>query len=562
MEIKPTGRPVEFPVLTGAEAANWDKFSISEKKIDSRLLMGWAGYALFSWLFKEPWYENARQIHILAGTGNNGGDGYVLAWHLLSATKKTLFVWQSGAPQTEDAGYFASLCNDPAFQNRLYLKTIEEITIQDTGSANTVFQKGNIVVDAVFGTGLNKPPAESLSKIFTKINAVDDIIRVAVDIPSGVYANGDVYDHEVFQAHHTCSFGSYKVGHLVEPGIIDCGKLTILPIGFFPVDFNRDDFSLLQNKNRKRVIAPLELKDIPELRKSGGHKYTSGVVTILGGSPSMEGAALMSARAFLSCGGGLAKIFTPADSLKQALAESPELMIHADPEMDRLEKAFLDSIKGKGKNHVAIIGPGLQETLSANFWKELFSTGGLSVVIDGSGLGQLPGLLASSENIFQNHGLRRLILTPHRGEAEKLLGKKIANVRLAALEISQKYNAHVYLKGPGGILVLQNQNDLENDQKQENTFTEEIYLASRHHELSTGGTGDVLCGVIANMLCRYDLNERGEKKSEEGIEAALNVYLAAAEAVVRSNMNNQDFLTPSELIAALRLVISPPPEEC
>lgn len=155
--------------------------------------------------------------------------------------------------------------------------------------------------------------------------------------------------------------------------------------------------------------------------------------------------------------------------------------------------------------------------------------------MDGSGLGQLAGF----EKLAKTNKLANLILTPHKAEAEKLLGRKISNVRKDALEISGRYNAHVYLKGPGGILILNNNLTGEDPQ--------EIYLHSRHYELSTGGTGDVLSGVIANFLCR--------SPNAETLEAALSVYMRASSLVVHKNMGQKDFLTPSEIIENLRLAI-------
>lgn len=519
----------EFPVLDGGESLAWDQYSIHEKNINSRLLMGWAGYAIFMCFSRESWFSDADRVHILTGSGNNGGDGYVLAWHIISATDKKVVIWQLTAPVAEDALYFFKLCNAVELKNRITIQPIADIQ-QNKDSFGSV----DLVVDAVFGTGLNKPPSESLQNIFKQLNSMDHVVRIAVDIPSGVYANGDVYDHTAFRAHYTYSFGSYKTGHLLEPGILCCGKLTILPVGFFPYDFKNDPHKILGDNNKRRI---LKSNHIPPLRKPGGHKYDSGVLTVLGGGASMEGAALMTARAFLSLGGGLAKIYSASDSLKNALADTPELMIHSNGDTLALETEFLDNLKSYRKHNVAVIGVGLKETLSQNFWKRLLINPETSVIIDGSGLGQL----APHDNILKEHRLRNLILTPHFAEAERLLGKKITNVRQTAIEIGKKYNAHVYLKGPGGILVLKK----ENSGATHLPLFEEIYVMSKHYELSTGGTGDVLCGVIANMLCRLN--------SAEAIEAALNVYFKAAEYVVKMNFNEKDFLTPSEMIHALRV---------
>ena len=101
----------KFSILTSEEAKEWDRISIQEHKIDSRLLMAWAGYAVFAELRKLKRFQKAREIHFLLGKGNNGGDGYVLAWQILSSSEKKVFLWQAEQPNTEDALYFFDLCN-------------------------------------------------------------------------------------------------------------------------------------------------------------------------------------------------------------------------------------------------------------------------------------------------------------------------------------------------------------------------------------------------------------------------------------------------------------------
>ena len=103
----PRNRPL--PILDAHEAAAWDELSIQKHHIDSRLLMGWAGYAMFAALLRRG-LSHAAEVHLLAGPGNNGGDGYVIAWHILSATTLPVFIWQTGLPKSDDAEYYHGLC--------------------------------------------------------------------------------------------------------------------------------------------------------------------------------------------------------------------------------------------------------------------------------------------------------------------------------------------------------------------------------------------------------------------------------------------------------------------
>jgi NAD(P)H-hydrate epimerase len=515
MEVNHKANIKPFPIFDAREAAAFDEYSIKEKAIDSRLLMGWAGYSVFLSFLDHNWFRKSRHIHIMCGTGNNGGDGYVLAWHLVSAGYPEITIWQTGVPHTDDAAWFCSLVQSVENSGQVRFKPIHNLT-------GKVFSENDILVDAIFGTGLNKPPGKDIQDIFELVNSRNDIIRIAIDVPSGIYASGDNFQHSAFRALMTFTFGSYKIGHLVEPGINFSGVVIVRPIGFFP----------LQEKLNRRLA---DYKNFPRLRKYDGHKYKSGVVSIMGGSSGMEGASIMAARSFLSLGGGLANIFSSSPFIKTALQENPELMIQQLSDTDAMETAVADSISAAGKNHVLIIGPGLKEIPGASFWKTLSVKSGLNLIVDGSGLSQL----SEHEKILKNNCVKNLVLTPHNGEAEKLLGRKIQNIRLDAIEIASRYNAHVYLKGPGGILVLNRQGKME-----------EIYLNSRHYELSTGGTGDVLCGVLANFLCRFE-----NEPSGSGLEEGLLTYLEAADAVVKKNGNNRDFLTPSEMIDQLRFIL-------
>ncbi len=485
-----------IPILTGEEAANWDAFTIEEKKVDSRLLMGWAGLSMFQLLSQLKWFSKAKEVHILAGKGNNGGDAYVVAWHLLNASRKKIFIWQMGPAKTKDSQYFYELVKENAPSSRVKIADLQE--------APRLQKK--VIIDGLFGTGFKGEPDSSLRQIFKKLNRGKNRI-VAIDIASGVYASGDIFSHETIKAELTLTFGSYKVGHLVEPGILSSGKTHVFAIGF------SQDFTL----PARRLAKPLHNQAI---RKQGNNKYSSGTIHILGGSPGMEGAAIMTGQSFLKMGGGLAKIYSTSKGIRKYLKDHPELMYNSFNSIEDAAQAFLKSIRGKGPE-VAVIGVGLQEKLPIDFWRKLVTQSNLHLVIDGSGLKQLPDV----RYLILDHKLKSLVLTPHKGEAEVLDEQIVKNVRECALNIANGYRATVYLKGPGGILVAQNET--------------EIFLKSDHSELATGGTGDVLSGGIANMLVRYP-----KKRAIRAVEKAVLFYLKMAEKITK---RHKDFLSASEI---------------
>ncbi|MES0489066.1 MAG: NAD(P)H-hydrate dehydratase [Leptospirales bacterium] len=514
----------EFPILNHTEAQAWDDFSIQKKGVESRLLMGWAGYSVFLHLLNSSFFRRAETIHLLAGPGNNGGDGYVILWHILSAFNKKAIIWQLKPPVTEDSVYYCELC--------LSLKDIREIECRtiDNFSENmdVVLQKNDVVIDALFGSGLNKEPSALLQTVFSSLNGLSDIIRIAVDISSGVFAGGDVFNHTVFDAHYTYTFGSYKIGHLLEPGIMYSGNVHLFPIGFFPMNHPARRFL--------NEIPMVSMVPMIPMRKQGSHKYSSGIVTVFGGSSEMEGAAIMAARAFGALGGGLMRIVSTSPVISNVLNESPEYMVSSVSTISEAEDKVLNIIEGKKREQVLIIGPGLREEVSLEFWNRICNLENLHIIIDGSALSKL----SKVKSILQNHSLVSLTLTPHKEEARKLLLKEVTNIREAALNISKEYNANVYLKGPGGLLIFADDR-------------EEIYVNSKHFELAVGGTGDVLTGVLANSILRM-----GYKK---GIEAGLHLYLKAANDFTETigkksdgtvSVLKKDFLQPSDLMDQLR----------
>jgi len=572
-------------ILTGEEAAEWDRYSIQNYGVESRLLMAWAGYSVFAHIRATDYFNKSNTVHLLTGSGNNAGDAYVLAWQILTGTNKKVIIWKSKDPKTDDAKYFYELCVKFKEEH----KELDKVVFNDLGNIQSLdLNSKDIVVDGLFGTGLNKPLAENYQDLFSMVNKIKDIVRIAIDISSGVIANGDNFTGVVFSAHYTYTFGAYKVGHLLEPGILHSGEVTVFPIGFAPLgeNFNSkidnqigekfgdsNNNSIINDDKFYKKISKRRLirnQKIPALRKPEGHKYSSGLCTVVGGSEGMEGAAIMSAMSFISLGGGLSKIVSTSKEIIRALSDSPELMILSQPEVSKLESTVKELILSKEREQVVVVGPGLAEELSETFWKWITSIKFVHLIIDGSALSHL----YKNKNIIKSHQLGSLTLTPHKIEAGYLLNKDVENSRNTALEISNIYNCSVYLKGPGGIIVLKNHQNSESEadepgkneiEKNETDVSEieEIYVASKQYELSTGGTGDVLTGVIANMIHRVG--------KERALETALSIFLEASNEVIqkeglqslgqnikitkKSENTFRDLLTPTELIKALKKII-------
>lgn len=527
----------QAPILTPEESSALDIFSIEQAKVESRLLMGWAGYSAFSFLLRQKKFTDSQAIHILAGKGNNGGDGFALAYHILSSTNRAVRVWLEDEPRSEDAKYYFQLCETFTQGNRFEVSPLEDILKEEIKKAT--------VVEALYGNGFKGTLKPEIEKIFHFVNANPKIYRVALDIAAGVLANADVFSHEAFNADVTIAFGSVRVGQLLEPGIFYGGKLKIMPIGFYP-----DKKFMVQRKFLQKATWKTA-------RILKAHKYLSGELRILGGSKTMEGAAVMGAFSFLKSGGGLARIYSSSKIYQNSLEQHPEIMTHYEKNFEKLEKIFLQEIHASAKKQIVLIGPGLAEQVSSQFWQDLCQTKNISVILDAGALKQI----AKVADIFCKRKFEHLILTPHKGEALALLNgnaenfakeKAPQNVRNMAIDIAQKFNAAVYFKGAGGLLIHENNNALE-----------EIYVYSKASQLASGGSGDILCGIIAASLVR-------DKDAFRALSHAVYFHVRAAEMVLKKiaaqkklPKNNldalRDFFVPTDLLEELPALVKENP---
>lgn len=544
--------PDRVPIFTPQEAAALDKFSIEKKNVEGKMLMAWAGYSAFQFLRKEKKFRNAQVVHLLSGNGNNGGDGFALAYHILASTPKAVRVWMHEPPLSKESRYFYNLCLQFQESNRLEVNPLEDIE-------NETIRKA-VIVEAIFGNSFHGQLDEKIEKIFILLNRYKKNYRVTLDIAAGIPANGDFFTHTPFKADVTLAFGCARPGHLLEPGIFYGGQLQVMPIGFFPS---------AQFQNRRCFLGDCQWINMRELHT---HKYKSGELWILGGSKGMEGAAIMCAYAFLKSGGGLARVYSPSKAFTSVIAEHPEIMAQYEKKLDDLEASFLQALSAKEKKQTVVIGVGLKERLSKSFWQKLCALKNVSLLLDGGVLRQV----ASVANILTQRKFSDLVLTPHKGEAEALLQtaslqygqnaqarqeqnteSNIKNIRKATLSIAETYQATVYCKGPGGLLAG-------------NQFGEmsEIYVNSKSCQLAVGGSGDILSGISAAMLAR-------DKDVLRAMRTAIFFHLRAAEKVLEKialqntisekkllkNDTLRDFFVPTDILQELPLLIKEPENE-
>jgi len=473
-----------------------DAFAIHEHAIPGLLLMKRAGLFTFETLLSH--YPKTKKLLILCGTGNNGGDGFVVAQLAMMAGIQTdVFLY----------GQISHIKNDALLAYQEFVQMGGEIIHLNPDELHEY----DVIVDALFGIGLDKkrPIKGKLAEWISLINQQPCPV-IAVDIPSGLDANTGQIHGCALKAERTCTFITHKPGLYQFKGQDTAGKIHFSSLSLSD-DILHSQPSIGQNHPLKYWLQQLTT------RPAYSHKGSTGLVGLIGGDQHMMGAVQMAGLAALKVGAGLVKVITHPEhgiALTQAL---PELMCYAP---DALETQLK-------KVDVIAIGPGLGLT----DWGKALFTQTLShpqpKVIDADALTLLAQNLTTSEN---------WVLTPHPGEAARLLNtttETVQNNRIKAIKaIQKKY---------GGVVVLKGNATLVYDGERL-----EMCLAG-NPGMATGGMGDVLTGAISGLIAQ------GIPLFEA---ACLGVSLHAHAGDIIAQQKGQLGLLPTELASTLSQLLT------
>ena len=444
--------------------------------------------------------DNSAAILILAGPGNNGGDAFVVARHLLAGWHKVdvLFIGDANAlPPDAKAAYYAWIANGGSCHS----------TLPPHG-------RWGLVIDGLFGIGLQRPLTGAYAELVDQINQ-RRLPTLALDIPSGLQADSGLAVGSVIRASHTVTFIGLKPGLLTNDGPDYCGQLLVrgLNLGVLPPLANG---FLLQQPMVDKFLTP---------RPRNSHKALFGSVGIIGGADGMAGAALLAARAALKLGAGRVYV-----GLLDANAAA------FDPQQAELMLRRIDNVFGIGHLSCLTIGPGLGQSPIALQCLARAIASKLPLVLDADAL----NLLAQDSTLQTQLSQRTApsLITPHAAEAARLLGTDTEAVRRQRIHTAQtlasKLNCHVVLKGAGSICAAPSSPWYIN--------------SSGNPGLASAGTGDVLTGMISAFLAQ-DLNAHDA--------LLLGVYLhgAAADTLVAQGIGPIG-LTASEVIEAARRLLN------
>ena len=463
-------------ILTSLEMKDIDRAAIEEIGIPGTVLMENAGLRVVRALksrFPKPEDEN---IVIVAGKGNNGGDGLVVARHLFNSGARPEVLLLAAKEEVK---------GDAAVNLAVAVKSgipVTEIrTPAEWKRARVKVFHASILVDALFGTGLLKP----LDGLFAL--AVEDMnksaaFKLAVDIPSGLSSDTFEIIGLCVRADLTVTLASPKIAHIFPPAAECVGDLVVAPIGIPPFLFDKPGLKLELVEGK--TVQPFFRK-----RGKDTHKGSYGHLLIIAGSLGKTGAAALAGKSALRMGAGLVTVATAASALPIVARSMAELM--TEPLAETAEKtvakeAVPRALKLAAGKSAGLLGPGLSTNPStAGFILGLIPSIKIPAVIDADGL----NIIAANPEI-----LRRLrapaVLTPHPGEFARLVGRPAAEVLKHRLELvpefAAKYGVTVVLKGFRTLIAPPDGRVFVNP--------------TGNPGMATGGTGDVLSGIIAAQI--------------------------------------------------------------
>ena len=422
------------PVITPAESSRLDAASVDPVEV----LMDRAGLGV-ALAAAEMGGGYGSRVTVLAGTGNNGGDGYVAARYL---TRRGAAVTVEALGLPRDASSAAGLAAAAAKAAGVRIVPLGEPTPSD------------LLVDALFGAGFRGELASDVA-LWTDL----DVPTLSVDVPSGLHAGSGLVEGAAFTADRTVTFQALKTGHLLGAGPDRSGRITVVDIGLTGV---RPELLLCEGED-----AP-----VPQ-RRRGAHKWSAGSVVVVGGSPGITGAAMLTATAALHGGAGAATIACPG-GLQRLYAEmSAGVMSVGIGSDDRFSGDHVGSLlEASARYDVMVLGPGLGP-VPPYFVAEILRRWDGGLVLDADGLNALEGLGPLRSRRAPT------IVTPHAGEFRRLTG------------VEAGYEAAAGLPDDVGVVVLLKGNP---------TFVlgaERWVVTSGGPELATIGTGDVLAGLAA-----------------------------------------------------------------
>ena len=455
-----------IPLLSEFEARLLDESTIKSDYLSEHQLMENAGRKSAEFIMENIADPFRKQILIIAGKGNNGGDGIVIHFHLCRyGVDSTLLLL---AKEQTDRDLF-----------KRYQINLDTVDIYD---GELILDKFDLVVDALFGIGLTRDVRGMYRELIQLMNRHDHVI--AVDMPSGILTDSGREAGVAVQADYTLTMGFAKYGHFLNDGLKNSGELHVLDIGFQALSPEDVQVTAISTKEIEDILRPFSVDT---------HKYKRGKVLSMCGSPGMTGAAILSIQAAYRSGCGMVRALVPNalnPIFETRLVETITLPVLDDPP-GHWCSAHAGIISKLIPDHEALIcGPGLgnQENIPHLVAEVLHASQNIAVVLDAS------GFTALTEKVIRFDQLPRdIVLTPHQGEYARLFDCTVDELQedpIAHLQSQQRrlQGRVLVLKGAPTLILLS---------------SGKIRLLDQGNPLlATAGTGDILAGLIGGFLAQ------------------------------------------------------------
>jgi len=461
-------------VLTAAQMREVDRRT-SELGIPNIVLMENAGHRVVEFLAHRYGPLQQHRIIVFCGKGNNGGDGMVVARHLYTRFRPAaLYIVLAGDP--------GEMRGDAA-QN---FKMLEAVGCPVTREISAEMQSATLIVDALLGTGIHGAASGKSAEMIRAINDGFPAAEVvAVDLPSGLDSDSGKVAGDSVRADHTITFTAPKVCQVIEPACDLIGKLHVVSIGSPPELYERDD-AIWLSLSEPGLFAHLFLP-----RPLDSNKGLYGHVLVIAGGRGKTGAAAMAGIGALRAGAGLATVASAESAIASIASHAPEIMTEPLPETETgsiSSRSIDDSSLARiiEKKTVIALGPGMGgDPDTVKFIRRVVSELHTPMVVDADGLNAL------GQQPVESRGPR--IFTPHPGEMSRLNGKTIAEIQAdrigAARVFAKERGVYLLLKGNRSVIAAPDGRIWINP--------------TGSPAMATGGTGDVLTGMIAGLVAQF-----------------------------------------------------------
>lgn len=464
------------PIVTAEVMREMDRAAIEEYGMPGVSLMENAGAGTAGAIGRR--WPNLRNAAIICGAGNNGGDGYVIARHLIgSGISVATYLLADREKIKGDARINLDILS------RMKCDLRDALTDNDLEKLKKSLIGCDLIVDAMLGTGITKELQGNYKRCVEIVN--DSGVPVcAVDVPTGLNSDSGKPLGGAIKADLTCTYGLIKIGLVIYPGVEYVGDLVLVDIGF-PKNV------VEKLGGACRLLSEKFVKSVLPSRRPDAHKGEFGHLLIIAGSPGKTGAAALCAEAAVRSGAGLVTVAVPASLnaiIEMKITEAMSLPVADGGSGYMSVDAWVDLSGAIERSTALAIGPGLStESGTSDLFFKLIKETALPIVIDADGLNMLaknPAALKSSKS--------KAVLTPHPGEMSRLLGISTAAVQEDRIGAAKKLAALT-----GAVVVLKGARTIIADPS--GTFA---VNPNGNSGMASGGTGDALTGIIGALLAQ------------------------------------------------------------